>query len=745
MTKKYNQKEHFLEAKWITRKDNPIEKEFSFFQDKPNMTFSKNFIWDGESKASLAVCGLGYYTAYLNGQRLGDAFLNSDVTNYDKVVYYDTYDISPYLKRGTNKIIIELANGWYNPAPVHILGKYNIRKQLPIGKPCLICDIQIGERHIYSDSTWDSGFGHLLQNDIYIGEVFTDENWNEDSNPQTVAVPGPAGQLVPSFIPKIKRHETIRPVNIERFGENWLVDFGQILSGQIAFEVKPDYIGTILLQYAEEKSSSGGKLDFTSTISGRYGLKDDNKNIEPDKPIIQEDQIIKTKTGVLHYSNQYTYHSFRYVVVKTGSDSFPLREMIAYRVHTSVENISQFECSSEVLNQLWIAGRNTRLHNIHSYFEDCSRERLGYGGDIVALLQTHLNTIDAEKIFKKVLIDFINDQRLDGGITQTAPYVGIMTNGTSNGSGALGWQLVLPTLALTILEEHGDKDFIEQYQEALKKHLNHLMSFDYDYVKMCCLGDWGSIDETASGFFIKSPDQEFCSAVMYLLNLQTYQKLSRYLSDLKPYQEELGKVIEIVKHSIKNEFYDDVQQRFASGSASSIIFALRTGLVDDEVIWYDKLVVAIRSRDGIFPFGIFGMSWAYEEFAKRGDNRLIFDWLTRQATPSYMDMIRSGNQTLSEHFSGGETFTGSKNHAMFSSYSSWLIREVLGIKVSGGRIEIAPASNLPLEWVKGSYQLPEGRVQLEWTHKDLSIYYSKALKDRISIETDLNIIVNLLD
>ncbi len=736
MTEIDNQKGRFLKAQWITRKDNPIEKELLFFKDKPNMIFSKNFNWEGESEASLSICGLGYYTAYLNGHRLGEAYLNSDVTNYDKIVYYDTYDLLPYLKNGKNKLQVELANGWYKPAPINILGKYNVRKQLAIGKPCLICDIQIGEEHIYSDSTWESGFGNLLQNDIYVGEVYSDAKWNQSPDCQTVSISGPAGQLKPSFIPKVKRHEVIQPLLIEQEDNGWFVDFGQIISGHISFTVDKDYIGEVCLRYAEDISADK-QLDYSSTISGHYGLAEDSKDIRPDNPIIQEDKVIKTKELSLEYSNQYTYHSFRYVWIEVRGETLPLHDLIAYRVHTAVEAISDFESSSDILNKLWLAGKHTRLHNIHSYFEDCSRERLGYGGDTVGLLQAHLATIDARALFKKVFLDFVNDQRPDGGITQTAPYVGIMTNGTSNGSGSLGWQLVLPTLARAIAEEYGEKDFIEQHQDSLGKHLNHLLSFDYDYVKMCCLGDWGSIDETAHGFFIKSPDQKFCSAVMYLLNLQTYQELSQYLSYLKPYQEELGKAIENVKQSIKNEFYDDEQQQFASGSTSSMIFALRTGLVADEAAWYDKLIEVVKLRDGIFPFGIFGMSWAYEEMAERGDNKLIFDWLTRTSSPSYYDMVKTGNQTLSEHFAGEETFTGSKNHAMFSSYSAWLVREVLGFQPVGDKIRISPDTSLPIDWVRGCYRLPEGEIKLELKKDKMTVTYPQILSDKIDVNSEL--------
>ncbi len=62
----------------------------------------------------------------------------------------------------------------------------------------------------------------------------------------------------------------------------------------------------------------------------------------------------------------------------------------ACRLHTEVKSLVTLETSDPFLDQLWAVGQATRLNNIHSYFEDCTRERFGYGGDIVALLPTQM-------------------------------------------------------------------------------------------------------------------------------------------------------------------------------------------------------------------------------------------------------------------------------------------------------------------------------------------------------------------
>ena len=68
-------------------------------------------------KALVHVCGLGLYEFMINGEKIGNKVLNPAKTNYNKIVLYDTYDVSRILKKGENVFCIMLGNGWFNPIP----------------------------------------------------------------------------------------------------------------------------------------------------------------------------------------------------------------------------------------------------------------------------------------------------------------------------------------------------------------------------------------------------------------------------------------------------------------------------------------------------------------------------------------------------------------------------------------------------------------------------------------------------
>jgi hypothetical protein len=43
-------------------------------------------------------------------------------------VLYDTYDVTQTVKPGVNALAVELGNGWYNPLPLRMWGRFNLRE-----------------------------------------------------------------------------------------------------------------------------------------------------------------------------------------------------------------------------------------------------------------------------------------------------------------------------------------------------------------------------------------------------------------------------------------------------------------------------------------------------------------------------------------------------------------------------------------------------------------------------------------
>jgi alpha-L-rhamnosidase len=65
----------------------------------------------GLKRATVYLSGLGLSELYLNGNKVEDAVLSPGLTDYDKRVFYVTYDVTRQIKSGANAIGVVLGNG----------------------------------------------------------------------------------------------------------------------------------------------------------------------------------------------------------------------------------------------------------------------------------------------------------------------------------------------------------------------------------------------------------------------------------------------------------------------------------------------------------------------------------------------------------------------------------------------------------------------------------------------------------
>ena len=87
------------EAEWINAGRKDPENTEELYADDPAPLFRRDFTIEKKiEKARLYISGLGYYEATINGERVGDHFLDPGWTNYSKRVLYSTYDVTDLIK-----------------------------------------------------------------------------------------------------------------------------------------------------------------------------------------------------------------------------------------------------------------------------------------------------------------------------------------------------------------------------------------------------------------------------------------------------------------------------------------------------------------------------------------------------------------------------------------------------------------------------------------------------------------------
>lgn len=696
---------------WIKGPDRDYGQDDSlYYQDQRNTVVLKQFSIRDRKQTYLYIATLGYSIIYINGQRITEDELNLVWTQFQKCVYYDVYDVTQFLRIGQNEICIELGNGMYNPSPLKLFGKYNLRERLKeIGEPRVICDFIQDENVILSsDESWQMKEGHFLFNNLYLGERV--DLHEIDSYIKPVCIDQTKRVMQLNTIPPVRKKQTVEPKQYISTEEGLVVDFGEIISGFIDIEFHAQDNTHVILQYSEKFENN--QMNYHTCLAGSVGEQIQEITIPggPGAPDmgIQKDEIIACD-GKNSYTNTFTYHSFRYVLIQ-GISQEDIDTLSAIYVHTDLKQVGTVTTDNAVLNELYDVALRTKLNNVHSIFEDCARERLGYGGDMVALATSNLYTFDLAEFYKKIIRDFRYEQTQNGGIPETAPYMGIQSNGTGEGEGPLLWQFVYPYLTYKHYQYYGDKKVLEEEYPYLYKQMQYLLNYDLDKLVHCCLGDHGSM--LIAGQFRKpTPDKLFLGYCTILFFLKYNILIAQIINeDISQYQKTYDELKLHMIHQFQNK-----DGTFGEGTQTGFAFAVALQLTSPQLLC-QKFVEKIEQDQGIFNSGIFGMALTYEVLNLYGYNEIIERWLLQESDIGYLAMLKSGNRTLSELFVGQQL---SLNHAMFASYQQWYYQGLAGIQicedaVGFNKIKLSPYFSKQINRFECTIETNQGIITSSW-------------------------------
>jgi alpha-L-rhamnosidase len=716
-------------AIWLNDgKPNPASDE-AFYRDDPAPLFRREFTLAAAiSRARLYVTGLGYYEASLNGARVGDHVLDPAWTMYGKRVYYSTYDVTQALRQGRNCLGVTLGNGWYNPLPLRMWGRLNLREHLAIGRPRFIAQLEVeladGSRQtIATDPAWRVTDGPVVFNSVYLGEVYDArlelDGWNVAGFDDTAwrraaAAPEAVGPLQAQPLPPIRATATIAPTAVtEPAPRVFIFDLGQNFAGWASLALTAPRGSRITLRYGELLNADGTLNPLTSVagqIKGRRATTDGvsqpiGGSGAPDVAW-QADAYIARGRGLETFMPRFTFHGFRYVEV-TGLPGTPARDSLkGFRLNTDVAEVGTFTSSSPLLNRIQDITRWTFLSNLFSVQSDCPhRERFGYGGDIVATSDAFALNLDMAGFYAKAVADWGDSARDDGMLTDTAPFVGIQYCG-------VGWAMVHPVLQSQLYQYYGDRRVIERQYDVSCRWLDLVAAANPSHIVKDGLGDHEALAETPP---------ELLVTPMYVESARLVARLAEILG-----RREDATRYAALAETAGRAFVAHRQGAAAAPSLprtqSELAFALHAGLVPaaerDSAVQH--LLDDIRdARNGHLSTGIFGTKFALDVLSQEGHAQSVFEVVTKEAFPGWGYMLASGATTLWEHWALSDN-TYSHNHPMFGSISQWFFNWLGGIQPSADavafdRMIIRPQAVDGLDWVKSSYRSVRGLVVSNWS------------------------------
>lgn len=713
-------------ASWLEDGKPQAKAAAEFYQNDPAPLFRKPFeVKKSVVRARLAISGLGYYEASLNGQKVGDHVLDPGWTRYDKRVGYSVYDVTSMVRAGGNCVGIRLGNGWYQPLPLRLFGSFNLQDALSTGRPRALAHLRIEYKDgsvesIPTDLSWKVGASGLLRNNVYLGEVvdarLEPEGWDragfDDSGwvaPKVAA--GEMGPLLAPPDPPIRVTQKWKAVKVTEPAPGvQIYDLGVNFAGVASFALDVPKGTSLRFRYGELLYPNGTLNPMTSVAGQIKGFKRGTKESVggPGAPEIawQEDRYI-ARGGKEIYTPRFTFHGFRYVEVTGLPAALPLEAVEAHRMNSDVASAGSFECSDPLLNEIQEVCRRTFLSNIFSVQSDCPhRERLGYGGDIVATSEAFMANFDMSGFYQKAVRDWSDSALKDGMFTDTAPYIGIQYCGVV-------WAMAHPLLVDQLYRYYGDRRIGEEEYAAAKRWLA-LVEEKYPS---------GIVTEGLSDHEGIAPQfPEVLVTPMYFASVGMLADQARRLGFAQD-EASFRKLAAKIQRVYCEKFVDVATGKVGNGTQTSQSIALSTRIVPDSVRRkvLAFLVKDIESKGNHLSTGILGTKFMFEELSRAGEIDLAYAVATQRDFPGWGWMLKNGATTLWEHWASSDN-TFSHNHPMFGSISQWMIQWLGGIQPAEDaegfdQILLAPRVPKGLDWVKSSYESARGRIVSEWRKK----------------------------
>jgi len=717
-------------AHWIGDGKPEPERDADHYREEPAPLFRKEFRSSGAiRKARLYVAGLGWYEARLNGERVGDHVLDPAWTNYDKRIFYSTYDVTEQVRAGNNCLGVTLGNGWHNPLPLRMWGWLNIRDALPTGRPCFIALLYLEhcdgtEERIESDPTWRTAGGPILRNSIYLGEVYDArrelKGWDgpgfDDRLWRTAArAESPGGALQSQPLPPIRETALIpEPLAITEPAPGTLIcDLGVNFTGLASFSFRELPPGTsIELRYGELLHDDGTLNPMTSVAGQIKGMKTTEDGVEVPAgglgapPIAWQSDTYIAKGGPQEtYIPTFTFHAFRYVEI-TGLPSADLLVSVrGHRFQSDLEMVGAFAASNPLLERIDTMCDQTFRSNIMAVQSDCPhRERFGYGGDLVVTSDAFLMHYDMARFYAKVARDWADAARSDGMLTDTAPFVGIQYCG-------VGWAMAHPHLLTQLYRYYGDRRLVEEQYGVASRWLDLVTAATPDHIVPHGLSDHEAL-ESAPAPVMVTP--------LYCESARMLASLARTLGKTQD-AERYHALADAIRAAYGEKHVDTATGKVGPGTQASQVFALQLDMLPatSKQRALDYLLRYMETEhQGRLSTGIFGTNYILDYLSRHGRADAAYALVNHEEWPGWGFMLANGATTLWEHWKFSDN-TYSHNHPMFGSVSQWFYHHVAGIRPAPDAVGfdhaiIAPQPLPGLDHASARYHSVRGEFASSW-------------------------------
>ena len=708
-------------------------------------------------RARLYVTARGIYDVHVNGARITENLLAPGLTQYDRRMNYQAYDLTGILKPGNNGIGVALGSGWWCDAQTFVVKNYNYfgDKEALLAK--IVLEFADGDREVYTTNpeTWKYfGDGPYRYSGFFLGEQydarkkavydafsladFDDSGWS-------------AAAKEPWELPVIAENRTF-PAG---FGRSW----PQVHGGEVSFEGGyPAPVHVTAVRSAKKRLDQGEKIyiyDLEQEMAGvprihfheKAGTKVIIRYAEvlyPNLPeygenvgkLMLENYRDATSTDIYIcsgeegevYQPRFTFHGYRYIEI-SGVENPPALSEVESLQYSSIEKFAgSFESSHALLNRFTENVHWSQLCNFINIPTDCPQrnERMGWAGDTHVFCHTALLNSDLKPFYERYLQAFEDLQTGEGQYPEIAPVGG--------GFGGVTYECASIFIAYELYEQYGDARILEKYYPGMKKYMEYMKDKGLPGAGSPAvgpLGDWLAPEET---------DLPLLWNAFYYREAVLMEKIAGILKDeegAKTYHE----LAEKCRRYWNGTFVDPETKKTRTlegkpcDTQCSYVLGLQYGIMEDREAAAKHLLRKTRAANHTVGTGFFGTGLLNQALCDTGASEDAYKLMLQTAFPSWLYPVTQGATTIWEHWDslteekgfGGQNAMNSFNHYSLGSVLSWLYQYVLGIR----REEEHPGfSHFRLEpvigdltWAKGSVNSPCGVIESGWKKENGRILY----------------------
>lgn len=700
-------------AKWIGI---GLEEDPQF---RPVQYFRRSFKLDKRvAQATAYITAQGMYEAYINGKRVGDAYLTPGWTSYKKRLQYQVYDVTDLVSTGQNVAASMVGNGWFRGTlgwvgNGNIYGKeLGLLMQLHIKYTDGTVDI------VTTDENWKSSYGGVQTAEIYDGETIDhnkeQQGWNTTAFNENKWVPVRVlntgfDHLVATYNEPVKKQEEFKAVKliITPKGER-VLDFGQNLVGWVKLNVKGNKGDSVIIKHAE--------------VLDKFG----NFYTENMRSAKTTATYVLSGEGAEIFEPHFTFYGFRYIKLEGDVENIQPENCTAVTLYSAMPLSGTFTSSNALINQLQHNIQWGQRGNFLDVPTDCPQrdERLGWTGDAQAFSRTAAFNFNVHNFFAKWLRDVEADQLENGSVPFVVPNVL-----GQNSAGSAGWADAATIIPWNLYLAYGDKRILETQYNSMKKWVGFMESKSTNdlWNTGFHFGDWlfyRPFDDNDGRAAVT--DKYLIAQCFYAHSTQLVINAAKVLGKTKDVDEYTCRLSRI-KTAFLNE-YVTPSGRLVSGTQTAMVLALNFDMLPEGLreATANRLVENIKSYGMHLSTGFLGTPYLTDVLTRFGKTDIAYQLLLQESFPSWLYPVKMGATTIWERWSGirpDSTFEpasmNSFNHYAYGAIGDWMYRRMAGIdnhdELAGyKKITIKPYLGNGFSSASASLNTYYGTISNEW-------------------------------